>query len=79
MSMRGQLKLFLAEAFCLQGIPLPFSEIKIRSEHPYHFVLQAGRACECPGMETQSTLRISLNKGVFSEGLWFWKLKVQFS
>lgn len=52
MLMRGQLKLFLAEAFCLQGIPLPFSEIKIRSEHPYHFVLQAGRACECPGMET---------------------------
>lgn len=28
------------------------SESKIRSEHPYHFVLQAGRAYECPGMET---------------------------
>lgn len=65
MLMKCQLKVLLAEPFCLQGLPL--STAKLKSDLNVHtgFVLQAEKDHEYPGMETYIDSQSVLIKGCF--------------
>ncbi|KAI1233961.1 hypothetical protein IHE44_0004417 [Lamprotornis superbus] len=60
----------------LFGSWLLLSVVKLKADLTMHidFVSQAEKVHECPGMET-FLHSVSCNKGLFSEGTYFWELK----
>lgn len=65
--MRSQLKLLLAEPFCLQGLSLSLAKLRSNLNIPLNYASQAEKGSAWPGMETYLHSESFLIKEVFQK------------